>query len=81
MPAIEKYRRGDIMVVEQTKFTDGIPVPAITVAIADQLGIVYKSCTDLNVSLMDNCIDANSKNWSQVLKGVTVATLHYTKAN
>ena len=75
MPAIEKYRRGDIMVVEQTKFTNGIPAPAITVAIADQLLINYKNCTDMNVSLIDNCIDANSKNWSQVLKGVTLGFL------
>ena len=72
MPAIEKYRREDIMVVEQTKFTNGIPAPAITVTVADQINFDYESCTDLNVSLIDNCIDANSKNWSEVLKGVVL---------
>ena len=70
LPAIDKYRRGDIMVVEQTKFTFGIPAPAITVTVADQINFDYESCTDLNVSLIDTCIDANSKNWSQILKGV-----------
>ena len=72
MPAIEKYRREDIMVVEQTKFTNGIPAPAVTVAVVDQINFDYESCTDLNVSLIDTCIDANSKNWSEVLKGVIV---------
>lgn len=75
LPAIDKYRRGDIMVVEQTKFTFGIPAPAITVTVADQINFDYDSCTDLNVSLIDTCIDANSKNWSQVLKGVTLGFL------
>ena len=72
MPAIEKYRREDIMVVEQTKFTNGIPAPAVTVAVVDQINFDYESCTDLNVSLIDTCIDANSKNWSEVLKGVVL---------
>ena len=72
LPAIEKYRREDIMVVEQTKFTNGIPAPAITVTVVDQIHFDYESCTDLNVSLIENCIDANSKNWSEVLKGVIV---------
>ena len=72
LPAIEKYRRKDIMVVEQTKFTNGIPAPAITITVVDQIHFVFESCTDLNFSVMDNCIDANSKNWSQVLKGVVL---------
>ena len=42
----------------------GIPVPALTVTVADQIHFDYESCTDLNVSLIDTCIDANSKNWS-----------------
>ena len=70
LPAIEKYRREDIMVVEKTKFTNGIPVPAITIAVADQINFDFESCTDLNASSIDNCIDANSKHWSQILKGV-----------
>ena len=72
LPAIEKYRREDIMVVEKTKFTNGIPVPAITIAVADQINFDFESCTDLNASSIDNCIDANSKHWSQILKGVIV---------
>ena len=60
------------MVVEQTKFTNGIPVPAITISVMDQIHFDFESCTDLNVSLMNNCIDANSKNWSQILKGVVL---------
>ena len=35
LPAIEKYLRRDIMVVEHTKFTNGIPVPALTMSVAD----------------------------------------------
>ena len=72
LPAIEKYRRKDIMVVEHTKFTNGIPAPAITITVVDQIHFDFESCTNLNVSLMDNCIDANSKNWSQVLKGIVL---------
>ena len=69
LPAIEKYRREDIMVVEQTKFTNGIPAPAITVTVVDQIHFDYESCTDLNVSLIDDCIDANSKNLFRGLEG------------
>ena len=72
MPAIEKFRRKDIMVVEQMKFTNGIPAPAITITVAEQLLFDFKSCTNLNASFIDNCINANSKNWSQVLKGITL---------
>ena len=72
MPAIEKFKRKDIMLVEQMKFTNGIPAPAITIAVAEQLLFDFKSCTNLNASFIDNCINANSKNWSQVLKGITL---------
>ena len=70
------------MVVEQTKFTNGIPVPAITVTVADQLLFDFESCTDLNASMtFDTCIDANSKNWSQILKGITLKFSRHTRVD
>ena len=72
LPAIEKYLRRDIMLVERSKFTDGIPVPAITIAVADQILFDYESCTNLEFSLIEGCIDANSKSWPEFLNSVVL---------
>ena len=37
LPAVEEYRKKEVMVVETLKNTDGIPAPAITIALPDQL--------------------------------------------
>ena len=70
LPAIEKFKRYDVIVTEHAKSSGGIPFPAITITISDQLfGFDYTSCYD---QAFEKCIDANSKSWSQVLKGVTL---------
>ena len=72
LPAIEKYKDYDVIVVEKTKFTKGIPLPAITIVVSDQLfGFDYDSCYNMSASAIDECINANSKNWSHIIKGVT----------
>ena len=72
LPAVDKYKDYDVIVVEKTKFTKGIPLPAITIVVSDQLfGFDYDSCYNMSASAIDECINANSKNWSHIIKGVT----------
>ena len=70
LPAIEKYQKGDVMVVETSKDTDGIPLPAITIGVYDQLeDRLDKFCYPLNASI-PNCIERETLNISRLLKRV-----------
>ena len=71
LPAIEKYERKEVMVVETTKDTDGIPLPAITLLFADKApeNQKFSSCFHLNVSVED-CLEKNSHDVSNILKKV-----------
>ena len=74
LPAIDKYQKRDAMVVETSKDTEGIPLPAIS--ISDQLSHrLVSSCYPLNASIT-NCIKRETLNISRLLKNVL---LGYTK--
>ena len=67
LPAITRYVRKEVMVVETTKETNGVPFPAITISVVDQ--IKNYSCFDRNVSVAD-CLEKVTLNRSDVLKSV-----------
>ena len=70
LPAIEKYQKRDVMVVETSKDTDGIPLPAITIGAYDNLfDRLDSSCYPLNASI-PNCIKRETLNISRLLKKV-----------
>ena len=68
LPAIEKYQKKEVMVVETTKETDGIPLPAITLLFANDgsQNQKYRSCYQLNVSIVE-CLETNTPNISNIL--------------
>ena len=70
LPAIEKYLKRDVMVVETSKDTNGIPLPAITLFSWDAPeNEKYRSCYNLNVSIED-CLETNKPNVSNILKKI-----------
>ena len=71
LPAIEKYERKEVMVVETSKDTDGIPLPAITLLFANDApeNQKYRSCYHLNVSVAD-CLETNTPIISNILKKI-----------
>ena len=67
LPAVEEYMRKEVMVVETEKDMGGIPIPAITIAVPDQLEEdVFDRC---NMSL-DKCIMARTPNASNLIESV-----------
>ena len=68
LPAIQKYQRKEVMVVETTKTTNGIPLPAITLMFGNNApeNQEYRSCYHLNVSVED-CLEKNTPNVSKIL--------------
>ena len=68
LPAIQKYQRKEVMVVETTKTTNGIPLPAITLMFGNNApeNQEYRSCYHLNVSVED-CFEKNTPNVSKIL--------------
>ena len=71
VPAIQKYQKEEVMVVETIKYTDGIPLPAITIRTVDvkRRSRIREKCFTRNNSV-ENCIQANTQNLSAILKGV-----------
>ena len=71
LPAIEKYQKKEVMVVETTEYTDGIPLPAITLLFSYDApeNQKYRSCYHLNVSVED-CLETNTPSVSSILKKV-----------
>ena len=71
VPAIQKYQKEEVMVVETIKYTDGIPLPAITIRTVDvqRRSRIREKCFTRNKSVED-CIQANTQNLSAILKGV-----------
>ena len=69
LPAISKYHQKDVMIVESTKDTEGIPLPAISLMFAASAPEIqkYRSCYQLNVSIID-CLETNAPNVSTILK-------------
>ena len=67
LPAVEEYMRKEVMVVETEKAMGGIPIPAITIAVPEQLEEnVFDRC---NVSI-DKCIMARTPNASNLIESV-----------
>ena len=54
MPAIERFLKKDVIIVETLKKTDGIPTPAITISVPKQPR--NHSCFNKNVSIED-CLE------------------------
>ena len=82
LPAIETYLKKEVMVVEKKRDTDGIPFPAITIAALGQEE--PDICFNLNNGSIEKCIENNSLNSSDLLKGVRsgfdgVTSLNLTK--
>ena len=69
LPAVQKYQKKEVMVVETTKNTEGIPLPAITLSFYGSQNQKYRSCYDLNVSIVD-CLVTNTPNVSDILRKV-----------
>ena len=69
LPAIARFAKMDIMVVETTKQTNGIPVPAITITAPSQ--IKGHSCFGGNSSI-DVCLERITHKQSNLLKSVVL---------
>ena len=65
LPAVEKYLKRDVMLVETREDTDGISLPAITIS-----GLVDQDVPCFSQNLSTGCIEANTRNLSEILKGV-----------
>ena len=66
-PAVARFAKKEVMVVETTKETKGIPCPAITIGVMNQ--IKNYSCFDKNASI-ENCLERVTLRRSQILKSV-----------
>ena len=64
-PAVARFEKKSVMVVETAKDTDGIPFPAITVAAVGQ--ITEDTCFRKNTSIED-CLEENTLKWSDIIK-------------
>ena len=69
MPAFARFAKMEVMVVETTKQTNGIPVPAITISVPNQIN--GHSCYDQNSSI-ESCLERVSLNQSYILKSVVL---------
>ena len=69
LPAIARFAKMDVMIVETTKQTSGIPVPAITITVPGQ--IYGHSCFNGNSSI-DACLERISPKQSNLLKSVVL---------
>ena len=65
-PAVGRFTKKGVMVVETSKDTNGIPIPAITLAAVGQ--ITNDTCFHQNASI-DVCLEENTLNRSDILKG------------
>ena len=69
LPAIHKYHKKDVMIVKTDKDTNGIPLPAISLAFTNDAPEIqkYRSCYSLNVSI-EECLQTNAPDVSMLLK-------------
>ena len=70
LPAIERYRKKEVLVVEKKLDTDGIPFPAVTITAGGQKE--PERCYELDdgAPSIEKCLKNNSPNSSDLLKGV-----------
>ena len=69
LPAIARFAKMDVMIVETMKQTNGIPVPAITITVPNQID--GHSCFNGNSSI-DACLERITPKQSNVLKSVVL---------
>ena len=69
LPAVEKYEKKEVMMVETSKETHGIPSPAITISARSQKQQDCKLAFD---SSFERCIDSNTFNSSELLDSVVL---------
>ena len=67
LPAIKKYLKKEVFIVETLKQTDKIPSPAITISVPGQF--VNHSCYDRNVSTED-CLEQTFLKRSEIINRV-----------
>ena len=65
-PAVARFAKKGVMVVETSKDTNGIPIPAITVSAMGQIS--GDTCFHRNASIED-CLEDNTLKKSDILKG------------
>ena len=70
-PAVQKYQRGEVMVVETSRDTDGIQLPSITVVENKDKDELQGSCYSLNASVED-CMISKTHSLSHLIKGVVL---------
>ena len=71
LPAIERFLKKDVMVVETLKKTDGIPSPAITISVTNQ--IKDHTCFVRNESIEECLVKACLKQ-SDIIKNVKIGS-------
>ena len=69
LPAVERYLKKEVIIVETLKQTDKIPAPAITISVPGQ--IVNNSCYDINVSTED-CLEQTFLRKSKIINSVVI---------
>ena len=65
LPAVEKYLKHEVMLVETRKDTDGISLPAITIS-----GLVDLEVPCFSQNLSIGCIETNTHNLPEILQGI-----------
>ena len=78
LPAIERFLKKEVMIVESMKQTDGIPSPAITFSVPKQ--IMKHSCFDRNEST-EECLEKACLKQTDVIKSVTIGSLLKKEVN
>ena len=78
IPAIARFAKKGVVVVETARDTDGIPIPAITLAAFGQ--ITDDACFHKNASIED-CFEKNTLNRSDILKSVILGYSRQQKIN
>ena len=68
-PALKRFEAKEVMIVKTRKDTEGIPSPALTFAVRNQF---RKDICYNKEELIENCIEENTRNGSEILKRVIV---------
>ena len=78
-PIIETYQKKEVITVEKSRNTHGIPLPAITIAVWSQFEQT-DICFDLEEAI-ENCIDTKSLNRSDFIEGAMLGWATRTAVN
>ena len=71
LPAIEKYHKKEVYLVNTLRNTEGIPLPAITLTFGEDASEKrqFRSCYLVNTSIVD-CLERNAPNSTTIIKKV-----------